>query len=376
MHIKTLKRKDNVRYLVCVKSRGQYRSRSFDRKHDAVAWGQQMEALLTSQGQGRLTFKVLAEEWLANHSKIKNAASSYMANLSQLSYILPVLGESLICEIGFREIERLTVGLMRAGDKSNRTVNRYLTLVRTILNYAERRGDILKNPVNRSHFFPEKETGYRYWLLSEANRFLAYIENAYAGGPANVPLVYKIALNTGLRWGEIAALKWDSVNLLGDMPSITVQRAYCSKSRQIKETKGKRIRYVGINDVLLDALRETLITRRTSRDELVVSTDTGACLDNQNFLHRHFYRDVREAAVPRIRFHDLRHTYASLFMMNGGNLFDLQKILGHQDIQMTLRYAHLAKEHVLSKANTVIVGTSANVISVNFAGRKSAGSGA
>ncbi|HLE12435.1 MAG TPA: tyrosine-type recombinase/integrase [Bacteriovoracaceae bacterium] len=48
----------------------------------------------------------------------------------------------------------------------------------------------------------------------------------------------------------------------------------------------------------------------------------------------------------KIRFHDMRHTFASQFMMSGGSLFDLQKILGHTDVKMTLRYAHFSSDHL------------------------------
>ena len=57
------------------------------------------------------------------------------------------------------------------------------------------------------------------------------------------------------------------------------------------------------------------------------------------------------------RFHDLRHTFASHFMMNGGNIYDLQKILGHTSLEMTQRYAHLAPEHLVQAANIVSFGS-------------------
>ena len=58
------------------------------------------------------------------------------------------------------------------------------------------------------------------------------------------------------------------------------------------------------------------------------------------------------------RFHDLRHTFASHFMMNGGNIYDLQKMLGHSSLEMTQRYAHLAPEHLVAASNVVNFGSS------------------
>ncbi len=64
-------------------------------------------------------------------------------------------------------------------------------------------------------------------------------------------------------------------------------------------------------------------------------------------LYRRFHMAQKKAGFEkRIRFHDCRHTFASQFMMNGGNLFDLQKILGHTDVKMTLRYSHFSPAHL------------------------------
>lgn len=59
-------------------------------------------------------------------------------------------------------------------------------------------------------------------------------------------------------------------------------------------------------------------------------------------------------------------------MMNGGNTYDLQKILGHSDVQTTMRYAHLSREHILNKAALVVIGKQDNVIAVDFSTQKTA----
>jgi hypothetical protein len=71
-------------------------------------------------------------------------------------------------------------------------------------------------------------------------------------------------------------------------------------------------------------------------------------------MYRDFCNAQEEAGIKnQIRFHDVRHTFASHFMMNGGNLYDLQKILGHTNSKMTERYAHLSPTH-LEKAMQVV----------------------
>ncbi len=75
---------------------------------------------------------------------------------------------------------------------------------------------------------------------------------------------------------------------------------------------------------------------------------------NVHHLYRDFSKVQKKAGFQRrIRFHDLRHTFASQFMMSGGSLYDLQKILGHTKIEMTMRYAHLSADHLATAINIV-----------------------
>jgi integrase len=151
-----------------------------------------------------------------------------------------------------------------------------------------------------------------------------------------------------MRLGELRGLKWDCIDL--DRRQITVKRTYCEVDRCIKETtKGKNVRRIPINS----ALAEVLIALRPGGGEYV--------LTNVDFhhLYRTTKRLARCARVRPIRFHDLRHTFASNFMMCGGNIYDLQRILGHSTIKMTERYSHLSPEHLAGK--TEILGYGAGL---------------
>jgi site-specific recombinase XerD len=78
---------------------------------------------------------------------------------------------------------------------------------------------------------------------------------------------------------------------------------------------------------------------------------------NIHHLYRDFQRAQNRAKMSQvIRFHDLRHTFASHFMMNGGNIYDLQKVLGHTKTEMTQIYAHLAPEHLAGVTSVVNFG--------------------
>lgn len=90
---------------------------------------------------------------------------------------------------------------------------------------------------------------------------------------------------------------------------------------------------------------ESLYVKRVSNDSFFFGKADGTNLDYNHVTLRNFTRSQKELGLQKIiRFHDLRHTFASHFMMNGGNIYTLQKLLGHKDIQTTMIYAHLDKD--------------------------------
>jgi integrase len=159
-----------------------------------------------------------------------------------------------------------------------------------------------------------------------------------------VVAVYVAAVYTGMREGELAGLHWADVDL--ERRLITVQRSFKGP------TKADDVRYVPILDPLLPVLRSW---RLRCPGTLVFPNRDGrmhhpSARIFQETLHRvldlaGFERVNRKGkARPIISFHSLRHTFASHWMMRGGDLFKLQKILGHKSVQMTQRYAHLAPD--------------------------------
>lgn len=355
MHIEIIQRKKGKMYKAHVRKGGMHLTRTFERKYDAQVWAREAEGKFEEGFRPDLKFQALAEEWLENHSKTKNAPSYYLSNQAKFAFVLPVLGQKCVREMTYKNIELLIRFLLhQKSGCTARTVNSYLAFVRAVCNYGVQRGDLPSNPVKKEHFFPEVEGACQYWQLAEANAFLQFIRKKYAEFYHDVPLVYSLALNTGMRFGEIAALKWDAVLLHSNNPSITVKRSVCPRTKVVRETtKGKKVRHIGINSVLLQDLQNAS-QRRTN--DFVVHSRAGEMLDRDNFIKRYYAKDLRESGVSAIRFHDMRHTYASLFVMQGGSLYDLQKILGHQDMSTTERYAHLAQDYLLKKANIVVVG--------------------
>ena len=109
-----------------------------------------------------------------------------------------------------------------------------------------------------------------------------------------------------------------------------------------KPTKTGKVRYVPILDPILPVLQEWKLT---DNNEWVVPNRVGKMhLPADRIFQETLKRCLIKAELPKLRFHDLRHSFASLWVKSSGDIFRLQKILGHASIMMTQRYAHLAPD--------------------------------
>ena len=142
------------------------------------------------------------------------------------------------------------------------------------------------------------------------------------------PLVI-LAMNTGLRRGELLNLDWASVDLA--RANLTVKAS---------SAKTGKTRHVPLNDEARDLLAGW--QDQSTNTGLVFPGKDGNVMDN---IKSSWGNLLKSAEVHRFRFHDLRHHFASRLVMAGVDLNTVRELLGHSDIKMTLRYAHLAPEH-------------------------------
>lgn len=144
-----------------------------------------------------------------------------------------------------------------------------------------------------------------------------------------MPMVI-LALNTGMRRGELFSLIWSDIDLKNKQ--LTVQ-GHSSKSGNT--------RYLPLNDEACSTLTAWR-NQNTGKDLVFPSLITGQRLDNI----RKSWAGLRKLAdLQDFRFHDLRHSFASKLVMAGVDLNTVRELLGHASMEMTLRYAHLAPQH-------------------------------
>jgi integrase len=146
------------------------------------------------------------------------------------------------------------------------------------------------------------------------------------------------ALNTGMRHGEIVGLTWDRVHL------DNVIDPYI----ELEHTKNNKKRFIPLNEVMIDLLKK--LHDESKNDIYVFPSKYG------NRLYRTsktLKNTLENTTISNFRFHDLRHTFASHFIMRGGDLLTLKEILGHSSMRMVERYAHLASAHKRKQVNNL-----------------------
>lgn len=217
----------------------------------------------------------------------------------------------------------------RKSNVSNATVNRELSCLKRMYNLAIRWKQAKVNPVNQVEFLKEPPGRTRYLTIEEAIRLIACCNSSLR------PIVIT-ALNTGMRLSEILGLQWKQVH------TDTVIEPYI----ELNQTKNNKRRVVPINDELVNVL-EAL---RGKHPEYVFIGERGNPLKSVRTV---FEKAVEKAGIVDFHFHDLRHTFASHFIMQGGDPLALKEILGHHSLKMVERYTHLAQAHKRKQVNNL-----------------------
>ena len=353
IHKRTYKRKDgrtSVYYLAIAKRKGfRTASKQFDRKIDAEAWEREQRVLL-KRDPSKSSLSVvptvarLSDHWLESFARKRLEYSSVDKYDGIIrNYIVPRFGGIKLTELTPLEVEGWLDELRQAKRLSSKSINGCLVLLRKMLNDAVHWKWISHNPIQGVRPYHEDEREFDFWTVAEGERFLKQVRFRQP----KLFFATAMSLYTGMRLGEIQALKWDCIDL--SAKQITVKRTYCQKEDRVKErTKTKRMRRIPVNDSLSDILIEL---RGRSDSEFVLPDFD---------YHRAsliLKRTARKVGVKPIRFHDLRHSFASNFVMAGGEIYKLQRLLGHCSIQMTERYSHLSPDHLVGVTDILDFGT-------------------
>jgi len=201
------------------------------------------------------------------------------------------------------------------------TVDRELSVLRHLINLAERWNRFFgKNPVSIARLL-NPNTQKERTLTHEEEKRLLDSTNEYLR-----PIII-FALNTAMRKSEILTLKWSNVDLVTGI--ITLEKS---------NTKSKKLRRIPINTVVRKLMLEQKLKGKGS--EYVFLSSKGTPYKKEDSLRQPFLGALRRAGIQGLRFHDLRHTAATRMIESGASIVAVSKILGHEDLKTTMRYAH------------------------------------
>jgi len=223
----------------------------------------------------------------------------------------------------------------KATPLSAASINRPLALLRHLLRLAHEEWEMLPT-VPRIRLEKEPEGRIR-WLgqydPDEEHRLLTACEKS---GNPNLAALVTVALETGMRQGEVLGLAWERVDF-----SRAVIRLEHTKSGRRREVPMRQAVYEALAPLRADALAEMPTDENGRKPE-----PRGCVWPDLRFPRTAWERALDRAGVEEFHFHDCRHHFASWFMMRGGSLQALQKILGHATLTMTQRYAHLSPDYL------------------------------
>lgn len=330
-------------------------------------------------GDPNLTFADLSKEYQKTHSP--NVAESSRGRIEEVVRLRldPFFGAMKVDGIRPLDVERFR-RLRLDAKAAPATVNREWAILKAILNKAEAWGLIDRNPIRRGAvkllpderarlaYFEVEEWGKLIAAFDDSSRWEAHVrtvtrlgpvklgkgspeERRYGGGRrpdseatadylkrlrATRP-VLEALLFTGSRLSEILGLTWDAVDLRRELVTF-------------RQKKTRRLKSVPISKDLAEVLKA--LPRGVGAAPVFTRPDGGAFYPME--VQRAFTLAKKLSGIrPALRLHDLRHTFASWLATRGTPLRTIQELLGHADIRMTIRYAHLAPAHLRDAVDAI-----------------------
>lgn len=348
----SLSQRSNGRWRAQISQEGGRRiSRDFKTKSDAQTWLRQMQAELEHgfdyQGSKTLLRNFL-KDWLDTCRAALRPKTAYDYDRILHRHVIPQLGDEPLKDLTPLRIERFYTRLVEAGVGA-RTVHLVHSILHRALEKAVLFGLLTHNPSAHATLPRYKQAEMNVLDEMQVNQFLV----TAIGSPFEA--LYHLAVKTGMRQGELLGLKWSDLQWGSGRLNIRRQlqdvRGQGCIFQEPKTRSGRRT--IQLGEGTLHALRlhrerqrlqMAVAGQRWQDNDLIFPSSVGTPLNPSN-LRLDFNRVIKLAGVPKVRFHDLRHTAASLMLNNGIPVIVVSKILGHSKPSITLDiYGHLYNE--------------------------------
>jgi integrase len=326
-------------------------SKGFKTKAEAQEWLRSMQTQVErgfDYQAGKITLAEYLPQWLESHavSLRPKTADQYRRVIEK--HILPHIGDIQVKNLRIARVEQFYGELVQSG-LGVRTVRIVHAILHNALEKALRYGLVVSNPTHGAALPRYRHGEMQVMDESQVTRFLV------AAQDSPYLALYHLALTTGMRQGELLGLKW--TDLQWHSGALLVQR-------QVQDIRGQGTIYqepktrsgrrtIKLGEVTLQTLRlhrehqqllKASAGNRWKENDLIFPSKVGTPRDPSN-LRLDFKRVLEKAGLPKIRFHDLRHTAASLMLNHGVPVIVASKRLGHSKPSITLDiYGHLYQE--------------------------------
>ncbi len=284
-----------------------------------------------------ISFADAAAEYLRFAEQDRGCKPSTLRNYRNAInvHLLPVFGEMALEDITSRQVERWRAGMSSSREQrelSNKTKNNLLVLMHAIFRHAVRLYDLPANPLASVDRFRVRSSGDIQVFSTE--EVWALVRAASSDTDA---AIFLTAAFTGLRRGELLALRWRDVDFSGS--TVRVRASYAAG--RLTTPKSGKVRAVPMAPDVASALARLGERKEfTGDDDFVFAGEAGLPLDGDALSSR--YRDaLARAALRPLRFHDLRHAFGTR-MIGKADIRRVQEWMGHADIQTTMKYLHYA----------------------------------
>lgn len=355
-HVQRRERGGKVRWRARIPTPdGRERSKTFDRKVDAERWITEQEAARArgswvDPAAGRITFEDWVEKWRRTLTGIRpTTRARKLSNVR--AHLLPRFGSWRIADIAPTDVKEMVSDTLEAG-LSAATARKLVFTLKGILEEAVVENRLMRNPCEGVKLPAEPTPDMRFLDASQVTELVAVQLPYYR------PLAWTAAY-VGLRWGELAGLKVEKVDLL--RKTITIDQQLVSVSGHLSfgppKTKSA-VRTVTIPGSLVDILAEHFATDRVKSSGMAFPTKTGKLLRAPNYRRR--WKTALERLgwvdghpLAGLTFHELRHTAAALAIAQGAHPLTIKERLGHSSITVTMdRYGHLfpAQDQALAES--------------------------
>jgi integrase len=293
----------------------------------------------------KLPFRNAIDFWLAGQVKPHADEATYRLYQQRIrDHILPHLGHIAVAALNPYLIQNWGEELERQGCTPNLRKN-CSKLLRRCLDQCVEFGFIRSNPARKLRLPRAHAHEIRPLDADQVKRFLAVAEGH------RLAALWLLALDSGMRQGEMLALEWSDVDFDAGVVSVTksirTEKGGATRVKEVKTKAGRR--RIRLTRRTLEALAER---RQRSEGRLVFGTPgRGRRRGEERYLRKNavlatFRRLLAKAGLPTVRFHDLRHTHATLALAATKNIKAVSSRLGHGDITVTLNvYAHYLPAH-------------------------------